>query len=287
MNYRNLRAVPGSRTRLANLDPGFTHGFKSKQSARKKLETDRERLSELQAVFYAAQRYALLIVFQGMDGAGKDSSIKHVMSGVNPQGVDVFNFRQPSAEELKHDFLWRCAKVLPARGKFGIFNRSYYEEVLVTRVHPKLLQQQGLPASVREEIWSERFEDINAFERHLVRNGTLIIKFFLHLSKREQRLRFLKRLDEPEKHWKFSASDIAERDYWDSYARAYEDMIQHTSTVHAPWYIIPADHKWFAHAAIGDVLVSVLRELNLSYPKLGRTEAKALARAKKKLERER
>jgi PPK2 family polyphosphate:nucleotide phosphotransferase len=227
---------------------------------------DIARLAELQDVFYAARRHALLIVLQGMDSAGKDGAIKHVMSGINPQGVDVVSFKTPSDEELGHDFLWRCEKVLPARGRIGIFNRSYYEEVVVVRVHRDLLAREGLPDAHGGRIWAERFEDINAFERHLTRNGTIVLKFFLHISKDEQRRRLLERLEVPSKHWKFSDRDIGEREYWDAYRSAYDEMLGETSTAHAPWHVIPADRKWFVRTAIADIIVATLEDLDLRYP---------------------
>ena len=286
MKPNDFVAVPGTPIRLSDLDPALTHGFKNKQSANVKLERDRERLTALQDVFFAARRFALLIIFQGMDGAGKDGAIKHVMSGVNPQGVDVSQFKRPTPEELDHDFLWRCAIKLPARGRFGIFNRSYYEEVLVVRVHPESLRAEAASTRSGDSIWDERFEDINAFERHLVRNGTRILKFFLHISKDEQRRRFLKRLEDSNKNWKVSPADMAERKYWEDYQRAYEDAINHTSTTWAPWHIIPSDHKWFARVAIGDVLVARLEELRLKYPKFGTEQRADFKRIKAKLLRE-
>ncbi len=287
IRYSDFLAVPGTTIRLADIDPGFTHGYRGKQSAEQKLEHDRQRLCDLQDVFFAAARYGLLIIFQGMDAAGKDGAIKHVMAGVNPQGVDVYQFRQPSAEELSHDFLWRFARVLPARGRFGIFNRSYYEEVLVVRVHPKFLRAEAGARKAGATVWSERFDDINAFEHHLERSATLILKFFLHISKEEQRRRFLERVKTPDKNWKVSAGDVAERRRWPDYMRAYEDAINNTSSVAAPWYIIPSDHKWFARAVIGEIIVSRLEELNLSYPKVDAAQRALLRRVKAQLEKER
>jgi PPK2 family polyphosphate:nucleotide phosphotransferase len=228
--------------------------------------------------------YAVLVVFQAMDAAGKDGMIKHVMSGVNPQGCQVFAFKAPSAEELDHDFLWRCVKALPERGRIGIFNRSYYEEVLVVRVHPEILARQKLPPGKRGKgFWEDRYESINDLERHLVRNGTVILKFFLHVSKDEQRRRFLDRIEDPEKHWKFSAGDVAERDHWDDYMEAYEDAIRATSTAWAPWYVIPADHKWVARALVADVLATTIRDLGLEHPAPTTEQKRALAEARRRL----
>jgi PPK2 family polyphosphate:nucleotide phosphotransferase len=267
MKHRDFQVRPGHAIRLDDLDPSFTAGFKDKDDAHDRLERDVERLAELQDVFAAAQTHALLIVLQGMDTSGKDGAVKHVMSGVNPQGVDVYSFKQPTHEELSHDFLWRYEKVLPGRGRFGIFNRSYYEEVLVVRVHRELLTAEDPSAADRAmHVWKERFEDINAFERHLVRNGTVLVKFFLHISKDEQRSRLLKRIEDPDKNWKFSDSDAAERRYWDRYMLAYEHMINNTSTEWAPWYVIPSDHKWFMRAAIARILIEQLESLRLKYP---------------------
>jgi PPK2 family polyphosphate:nucleotide phosphotransferase len=269
IDQSELLAKPGHEIRLTAFDPGSTCGFKEKREAKEKLRADIKHLSALQDVFYADGRYALLIIFQGMDAAGKDGAIKHVMSGVNPQGVDVASFKQPSTEELSHDFLWRAAKVLPERGRICIFNRSYYEEVAVVRVHPSLLEREGLPSEKADsDVWKERFHDINALERHLARNGTVILKFFLHLSKDEQRLRLLDRIDTPEKNWKISAADLHERAFWDSYQHVFEEMLTHTSTESAPWYVIPADHKWFTRVAIADIIVSRLKSLELAYPRV-------------------
>ena len=229
----------------------------------------------------------MLAIFQGMDAAGKDGCIKHVMSGVNPQGVQVYSFKQPSPEELDHTFLWRCQKVMPERGRIGIFNRSYYEEVLVVRVHPELLDYQKLPPGPRDQsFWDARFEDINAQELHLVRNGTIVLKFFLNLSKDEQKQRFMDRLDEPDKNWKFSAGDVKERGYWDQYMAAFEDMLTHTSTEYAPWYAIPADDKWAARALVADIIVNAIESLGLEYPKVSDEERAANAAARSLLEKE-
>lgn len=267
MDHTKLIVPPGKKIRLADYDTTYTGNFHNKKDAGQKLEDDIQELQELQDMFYAQDNYALLIILQAPDAAGKDGIVKHVMSGVNPQGCQVFSFKKPSDEELDHDFLWRCMKRLPERGRFGIFNRSYYEEVLVVRVHPTILEGQKLPPSrLGPDIWQNRFEDINNFEKYLVRNGVIILKFFLHLSKEEQKERFLARLDEPDKNWKFSMADAQERGHWDKYQAAYEDCFNHTSTAWAPWHIIPADQKWFSRAAIADVIVSKLKSLNLAYP---------------------
>jgi PPK2 family polyphosphate:nucleotide phosphotransferase len=267
IDHADLLAKPGHDIDLADFDPAFTADFKNKHDAREKLGDDLERLSALQKIFYADRRYALLIVFQGMDSAGKDGAIRHVMSGVSPQGIDVYPFKQPSEQELSHEYLWRCAKVLPERGRIAIFNRSYYEELTVVRVHESLLEREQLPPKpTGSRLWKERYHDIVAFERHLVRNGTLILKFFLHLSKDEQRKRLLERIDTPEKNWKITQADVHERALWESYLRAYQDLLSHTSTVDAPWYVIPADHKWFTRTAVADVIVARLKALGLAYP---------------------
>lgn len=235
-------------------------------------------------MLYAQDRWSLLLIFQAMDAAGKDGTIKHVMSGVNPEGCQVHSFKAPSARELQHDFLWRTTWDLPERGHIGIFNRSYYEEVLVVRVHPTVLESQLVPPSlITKDIWKERFEDIHSFERHMARNGTVIRKFFLHLSKKEQKQRFLARLDEPEKHWKFSEADIHERKYWDDYQQAYEEMICHTASKHAPWYVVPADNKWFTHLVVAAAIVETLEELDLSYPKVDAAKLKEIQAARKLL----
>jgi PPK2 family polyphosphate:nucleotide phosphotransferase len=238
-------------------------------------------------MLYAQDRWSLLLIFQAMDAAGKDGTIKHVMSGVNPQGVQVFSFKAPSAEDLDHDFLWRCQRCLPERGRIGIFNRSYYEEVLVAKVHPEILAKQKLaPELVTKRIWEERYEDIRSFERYLARNGTVIRKFFLHVSKGEQKRRFMSRLDEPEKNWKFSANDVAERRHWKAYQSAYEDAIRGTATPEAPWYVVPADNKWFTRLAVAAAIVDALAELDLCYPKVTAAQRKALAAARRELESE-
>jgi PPK2 family polyphosphate:nucleotide phosphotransferase len=281
---RKYRIDNGKHFRLKDFDPADTGHWKSKHAATKALEEGIVRTSELQDKLYAQDNWALLLIFQAMDAAGKDGAIKHVMSGVNPQGCQVFSFKAPSETELQHDFLWRTTRDLPERGHIGIFNRSYYEEVLVVRVHPEILKAQRTPPSlVGKKVWEERFEDIRAFERHMARSGTVIRKFFLHLSKKEQKQRFLARLDEPGKNWKFSASDVRERGCWDAYQGAYEDMIRHTASEHAPWYVVPADNKWFSRLVISTVIVETLEELKLAYPKVDDAKRKALAEAKNEL----
>jgi PPK2 family polyphosphate:nucleotide phosphotransferase len=248
------------------------------------LQQDLQELARAQDLLYAGDTYAVLMILQAMDAAGKDSTIKHVMSGVNPQGCQVFSFKQPSAEELDHNFLWRSMKALPERGRIGIFNRSYYEEVLVVRVHPQWLIAQKLPAGKRNDaFWQERFEDINTFEHHLVRNGIHVLKFFLHVSKKEQKKRFLQRLDDREKNWKFSATDVAERLHWDEYMDAYESMLARTSTRWAPWYVIPADHKWITRALVADILTATIDSLKLHYPEVTRQQKRDLLQARKAL----
>lgn len=282
-----FRVTDGSRFRMKDFDPGETLGLKAKEEAQRDLEEGIARLSVLQDKLYAQDRWALLLIFQAMDAAGKDSTIKHVMSGVNPAGCQVYSFKSPSSEELNHDFLWRTTRCLPERGHIGIFNRSYYEEVLIVRVHPELLASERMPpAVVGKDIWKQRYGDINAFEHYLARNGIITRKFFLHVSKREQRKRFLKRLEEPEKNWKFSASDVAERARWDDYMRAYEEMIQNTSSERAPWHIVPADHKWVTRLVVASAVVETLEELDLAYPKVDAEKHKALDAARKALENE-
>ncbi len=261
--------------------------MKSKEHAQKSLEHGITRLSELQEKLYAQGSWAILVILQAMDAAGKDSTIKHVMSGVNPQGCQVTSFKAPSTEDLEHNFLWRATRCLPERGKIGIFNRSYYEEVLVVRVHPEMLANEKIPPRlVSEKIWRDRFEDINAYENHLSHNGTLVLKFFLNVSKKEQKKRFLERLDEPEKNWKFSANDALERQHWDEYMRAYEDMIRNTSAKSAPWYVVPADHKWFTRLAVAGAIIGALEELDLSFPKLDSAKRKDLKKARVALRHE-
>ncbi len=274
--------------RLADHDPAECCGLTvDKKEAKAMLAEGIVRLSELQERLYAEGRWSVLIVLQAMDAAGKDSIIKHVMSGINPQGCEVHSFKQPSAEELKHDFLWRVAQRLPTNGRIGIFNRSHYEEVLTVRVHKELLDREKLPKSVAgKDIWQQRFEDIRAFERHLARNGTLILKFFLNVSRDEQRKRFLDRIDEPAKRWKFSMGDVAERKLWDKYMAAYEDMIRHTSTPEAPWFVVPADHKWFTRMVVAGAIVQAMQGLALDYPKVTGKALKGLKKAEKALKAE-
>jgi PPK2 family polyphosphate:nucleotide phosphotransferase len=284
MNTRRFLVHPGRKLDLGRLDPGDARPFRGKNSATERLQRGIERMVELQEKLYAQDRWAVLLIFQGMDAAGKDSVIKHVMSGLNPQGTQVFSFKRPSDEELDHDYLWRTVKALPERGRIGIFNRSYYEEVLVVRVHRELLERQKLPASlVTPRLWSERYHDINALEQYLSRNGTLIRKFFLHVSKDEQRRRFLERLDEPSKMWKFSLADVEERGRWDDYMRAYEEMLTHTSTKHAPWFVVPADHKWFTRIAVAEVVIEAFESLDLAFPKVSRAQREALDEARRRL----
>jgi PPK2 family polyphosphate:nucleotide phosphotransferase len=274
----------GEHFRLKDVDPADTAHWHSVDEAKDQLQEDIKRMEELQAMLYAEDRWSLLLIFQATDAAGKDGTIKHVMSGVNPEGCQVHSFKAPSDTELQHDFLWRTTRDLPERGHIGVFNRSYYEEVLVVRVHPPVLESQLVPPSlITKHIWKERFEDIRCFERHMARNGTVIRKFFLHLSKKEQKRRFLARLDEPEKHWKFSEADIHEREYWDDYQEAYEDMIRHTASKHAPWYVVPADNKWFTHLVVAAAIVETLDSLKLSYPKVDAAKRKELAAARKLL----
>ena len=283
-----FRIENGDTFRMSDVDPGATLGLDlDKDKAKGLLATGIERLRELQERLYAEGKWALLIVLQAMDAAGKDSAIEHVMSGVNPQGCTVYPFKAPSTTELRHDFLWRTALPLPERGHIGIFNRSYYEEVLVVRVHPDLLAKQMLPASlVTDDIWNERFEDIRAFERHLTRSGTVILKFFLHVSKDEQKKRFLDRIEEPDKRWKFNAGDIAERARWDDYMHAYEDMIRHTATDNAPWYVVPADRKWFSRLVIASAVIQKLEELDPQFPTLDPAAMTALDEARDALRSE-
>jgi PPK2 family polyphosphate:nucleotide phosphotransferase len=281
-----FRVTDGSDFRLKDVDPGDTLGIGSeeKSHAKEALATGVEALAQLQDMLYAQDRWAVLLIFQAMDAAGKDGTIKHVMSGVNPQGCQVYSFKTPSSEELDHDFLWRCMKYVPERGRIGIFNRSYYEETLVVRVHPEFLEKQKLPPElVTKDIWKERFRDIRSFERYLTRNGVIIRKFFLHVSKGEQKRRFLERLQNPEKNWKFSANDITERAFWDDYMTAYEDMIRNTSTPEAPWYVVPADNKWFTRIVVGAAVIEALDALNLHYPKVSKEKLKELAAAEQLL----
>jgi PPK2 family polyphosphate:nucleotide phosphotransferase len=282
-----FRVSKGKHFQLKDVDPNDTLEFTKaadKNRARKALTDGVKALSELQDKLYAQDKWAVLLIFQAMDAAGKDSAIKHVMSGVNPQGCQVFSFKSPSSEELDHDYLWRCMKCLPNRGNIGIFNRSYYEEVLVVRVHPAFLAKQRIPPRlVGKNIWAERFEDIRNFERYLSRNGVVVRKFFLYVSKKEQRRRFLERIDDPRKNWKFSSSDTAERDFWDKYMEAYEEMIRETATKQAPWYVVPADNKWFTRVIVAAAVIEALADLDLGYPKVDEQKMKELAAAKTKL----
>ncbi len=277
----------GRKFRLKDFDPNHTGSWKSKNHAEEILARGIEQLAEYQDKLYAQDRWGLLVIFQAMDAAGKDSAIKHVMSGVNPQGCQVYSFKAPSTAELDHDFLWRTSQCVPERGRIGIFDRSYYEEVLVVRVHKELLASQRLPPSlVTRHIWDERFEDINNFERYLSRNGIVIRKFFLNLSKHEQKKRFLERLEEPEKNWKFSTADIAQRERWNDYMKAYEDMIQNTATPLSPWYVVPADNKWYTRLVVATAIVQALQELKLDYPKVDAAKRKTLKAAEIALKQE-
>lgn len=282
----NLKTIvpPEKKIDLKDYDPSAKGQFEDKESAKIKLAAGITQLAEYQNILYAQNKFSILIIFQAMDAAGKDSTIKHVMSGVNPQGCQVYSFQTPSAEELDHDYLWRIHKCLPERGRIGIFNRSYYEETLIVRVHTELLAAQRLPHVDLDRIWHQRFQEINDFERYLTNNGTVIIKFFLHVSKAEQKRRFLERITEPQKHWKFSADDIKERAHWDDYQAAYTDIFNHTSTEAAPWYIIPADRKWFTRLTVADIICSRLQQLNLTYPQITPAQQAQLASAKKILE---
>jgi PPK2 family polyphosphate:nucleotide phosphotransferase len=287
MNQDHFIVRPGKRIHLEDYDPAFTGHFESEDEAATKLSKDVGKLAKYQDMLYAQNMYGLLVILQGMDTAGKDGTIRHVMSGVNPQGTQVYSFKAPSAEELSHDFLWRSTKALPERGRVCIFNRSYYEEVLVVRVHPELLDAQRLPSEAGgKRIWKDRFDDINHFEKYLVRNGIVIVKFFLHLSKAEQRRRLLARIDTAEKNWKLSPSDVKERGYWDDYMHAYEDALNNTSTEWAPWYVVPADHKWFTRTVVADVIVDRLKSLKLSYPQISSEDRRYLLQARKLLEAE-
>jgi PPK2 family polyphosphate:nucleotide phosphotransferase len=278
---RPYRVTNGKRFRLKDVDPGDTGGLEDKEKAQKWLKKGVNALCELQEKLYAQDKWGALLVFQAMDAAGKDGAIKHVMSGINPQGVQVFSFKTPSSEELDHDFLWRTSKSLPERGRIGIFNRSYYEEVLVVRVHPEYLQGEKLhPSLVKKNIWKERCEDIASLERYLTRNGILVVKFFLHVSKKEQKKRFLERLDMPDKNWKFSSGDAKERGHWDEYMEAYEYAIQRTATPHAPWYVVPADNKWFTRLVVASAAIDALEGLKLHYPKVDAAQKLELQKAR-------
>jgi PPK2 family polyphosphate:nucleotide phosphotransferase len=279
------RVKDGKHFRLKDYDPADRHGMDlDKAESTELLSKSVGHMADLQAKLYAQDRWALLLIFQAMDAAGKDGVISHVMSGVNPQGCQVFSFKAPSPEELDHDYLWRTSRSLPERGRIGIFNRSYYEEVLVVRVHPEILEKQHLPEKlITKDIWKQRYQDIHGFERYLSRNGVIVRKFFLNVSKKEQKRRFLDRLDEPEKNWKFSAADVREREYWDDYMKAYEEMIQNTATEESPWYVVPADHKWFTRLVVSAAIVDTLENLNLAFPKVDAEKRKQLQDARKML----
>jgi PPK2 family polyphosphate:nucleotide phosphotransferase len=282
-----FRISKGKNFRLKDVDPDDTLDFtkeEDKPRAKEALARGVTALAELQDKLYAQDKWAVLLIFQAMDAAGKDGAIKHVMSGVNPQGCQVYSFKSPSAEDLDHDYLWRCMKCLPNRGQIGIFNRSYYEEVLVVRVHPEFLAKQKLPSQLTgKKIWEDRFEDIRNFEQYLARNGVVVRKFFLHVSKKEQKQRFLDRIEDPLKNWKFSSNDANERDYWDDYMQAYEEMIQETATKYAPWYVVPANNKWFTRVVVAAAVIEALASLDLAYPKVDESKLKELAAARKKL----
>ena len=292
---RLLKVAPGDKVRLKQRDTGWAQTAELKELGKDVVKGRAEtilaenvaHLADAQELLYANDVYSVLVILQAMDAAGKDGTIKHVMSGVNPQGCQVFSFKQPSDEELDHNFLWRYMKALPERGRIGIFNRSYYEEVLVVKVHPELCARQKLPPGKRgKSFWQERYDDINHFERHLSRNGTIILKFFLHISKEEQKKRFLERLENPEKYWKFSASDVAERGFWKDYMEAFEEALSATSTDWAPWYVIPADHKWVARAVVADILSSTIQSLHLTYPEVTPERRQAIDAARAQLEQE-
>jgi PPK2 family polyphosphate:nucleotide phosphotransferase len=280
------RITNGKKFRLKHVDPADTGDLKSadKPRAKEALQNGVEAMAELQDVLYAQDRWSLLLIFQAMDAAGKDGTIKHVMSGVNPQGCQVSSFKGPTSEDLDHDYLWRCVKQLPERGRIGIFNRSYYEETLVVRVHPEFLAGQKLPKEcVTKDIWKERFQDIRAFERYLHRNGTAVVKFFLHISKAEQQKRFLERLDDPEKNWKFSVNDARERSFWDDYMEAYEETIRETASENSPWYVVPADNKWFTRVIVAAAVIDALAAMKLQYPKVSEAKRQELAATRKEL----
>jgi PPK2 family polyphosphate:nucleotide phosphotransferase len=283
---QRFRVEHGDKFRLQDFDPADTGSIESEEEASKLLQDGLRKLRKAQEKLYAQEQWAVLIILQAMDAAGKDSLIKHVMSGMNPTGCEVSSFKQPSQEELRHDFLWRTTCRLPERGKIGIFNRSYYEEVLVVRVHPKILDNEHLPEPVlSQKIWQHRFEDICAFEHHLSRNGTIVRKFFLHISKEEQKKRFLSRLERPDKNWKFSEQDVKERELWPQYMEAYEDMIRNTAASYAPWYVVPADHKWFTQLVVAATVVDSLKELGLAYPRVSGQRREEIEAARAYLER--
>lgn len=288
LNTSKFKVKSDDKVKLKNYDPGYCDDLKDKDDAKEELERDIERISDLQYELYAENKRSLLIIFQAMDSAGKDSAIKHVFSGVNPQGCQVYSFKKPSTNELEHDFLWRHYIRLPERGQIGIFNRSHYENVLITKVHPELILYEQLPhindlSDITPEFWENRYRQINDFEKTLVENGTTVIKFFLHLSKDEQKKRFLERIEKPKKHWKFSSADIRERQFWDDYLKAYESALSATSTKYAPWYIIPADNKWFSQVVIGKIIAETLEEMSIKVPKLSDEEFDLLGKAKETL----
>ena len=295
MSLDRFRVRPGKKVRLADHDPAWVpkelRGLDKeavKEREKRRLDKRIAALRKLQGVLWSSDVYALLVVLQGMDAAGKDGIIEHVMTGMNPQGVDVRAFKEPSREELEHDFLWRCAKVLPERGHVGVFNRSYYEEVLVVRVHPELLERQRLPPGPRgKRFWKTRLDSINRFERHLADTGTVVVKIMLHISREEQRKRFLSRLDDPEKRWKFNLGDIRDRQHWNEYTKVYEEALEATSTDDAPWYVVPGDHKWVGRVVVADILIKTLRDLHLEYPKISLAQNRELLQARRLLERER
>ena len=298
MDSEDFKVPSGKKTSLKDFDSDWIPKWakkkedeEGKKEAKEEglgiIETNRQKLIELQELFWASHTYSIVIILQGMDAAGKDSVISHVLSGVNPQGCQVTAFKTPSEEELNHDFLWRNVKALPEKGSIGIFNRSYYEDVLIVKVRPEVLERENLPSKVEgKQFWNQRYEDITMFERHIVRNGTVVLKFFLHVSKEEQKQRFLKRLEDPTKNWKFSATDLSERSKWADYTEAYEEMVNQTSTEWAPWYIIPSDKKWVTHALVSEIIVSQIKKLDLKYPTLSKEQKEALETAKAELEKE-
>jgi len=291
MDIEKFIYPPDKNKSIKDFDPDYTGKIKSKTEGEEQLKKSTKKLTELQDMLYAQDSYSMLLIFQAMDAAGKDGTIKHVMSGVNPQGCQVKSFKTPSYEELDHDFMWRSSKALPERGNIGIFNRSYYEEVLITKVHPEILSRQKLPHLKKnilkdKKFWENRYEDINHFEKYLTNNGTVIIKFFLHVSKEVQKERFLDRINDPTKNWKFTINDINERQHWDKYMDAYEDILQETSTDWAPWYVIPANKKWFMRTAVSEIIIRTLESLNLSYPEITESQKKDLQKAKEILENE-
>jgi PPK2 family polyphosphate:nucleotide phosphotransferase len=284
MSYNKLVVGPNTKVDLSKIPTDFTSGYESEEATSKDLKINIEKMIILQDKLYAENKYSMLLIFQAMDAAGKDGTIKHVMSGLNPQGTQVYSFKQPSFEELNHDYLWRVTKCLPERGKIGIFNRSHYEEVLVVKVH-NLIEKEKIPTElITENIWQQRYREINDFEKYLYENGTIILKFFLHISKDEQKRRFLKRLDKKSRNWKFSEADLKEREYWDEYQKCYQEAISATSKKYAPWFIIPADHKWYMRMAVSEIIVDAMKKLPIDYPKLNEEQLKRLDACKKKLD---